>query len=84
MLKNIFWTGMLIALVLSMPVAIFSQEDRVVQVAIDMLKSQVHLPQGKEIKFSEKKESPIPDFYSVKLLIVGSTQDHLLERYLIK
>jgi len=35
-----------------------------------MLKSQVHLPQGTEIKFSEKKESPIPDFYSVKLLIV--------------
>ena len=70
MVKNIFWTGMLIAFVLSMPVAIFSQEDRVVQVAIDMLKSQVHLPQGTEIKFLEKKESPISDFYSVKLLIV--------------
>jgi len=70
MAKNIFWTGMLIALALTVPVAAFSQEDRVVQVAIDTFKSQVRLPQGIEIKFLEKKESPIPDFYSVKLLLV--------------
>jgi protein-disulfide isomerase len=70
MAKNIFWTGMLIALALSMPVVTFSQEDRMVQVAIDTFKSQVRLPQGTEIRFLEKKESPIPDFYSVKLLLV--------------
>jgi len=68
--KNIFWTGMLIALVLSGSVVTFSQEDRVVQVAIDTLKAQVRLPHGAEIKFLEKKESPVSDFYSVKLLIV--------------
>ena len=68
--KSIFWTGMLIFLVLSMPVAAFSQEDRIAQMAIDLFKSQVRLPQGAEIRFVEKKESPIPDFYSVKLLIV--------------
>jgi protein-disulfide isomerase len=68
--KNIFWTGMLIVLVLTVPVAAFSQEDRVVQAAIDTFKSQVRLPQGAEIRFLEKKESPVPDFYAVKLLVV--------------
>ena len=70
MAKNILRTGLLIALALSMPLAAFSQEDRVVRVAIDTFRSQVRLPQGAEIKFLEKKESPIPDFYAVKLLIV--------------
>ena len=70
MAKGIFWTGMLIVFALTMPVAAFSQEDQVAQVAIDMFKSQVRLPQGTEIKFLEKKESPIPDFYSIKLLLV--------------
>ena len=70
MAKNIFWAGMLIAIVLTMPVATFSQEDRVVQAAIDTFKAQVRLPGGTEIKFLEKKESPVSDFYAVKLLIV--------------
>jgi len=70
MAKNIFWMGMLIAIILTMPVTPFSQEDRIVQVAIDTFKSQVRLPTGAEIKFLEKKESPVPDFYAVKLLVV--------------
>jgi len=69
MAKSIFWTGMLIALVLTMPFASFSQEDRVAQAAIDTFKSYVRLPPGSEIKFLEKKESPIFDFYAVKLLV---------------
>jgi protein-disulfide isomerase len=69
MARNIFWTGMLIALALTVPVAAFCQEDRVAQVAIDTFKSHVRLPPGSEIKFLEKKESPISDFYAVKLLI---------------
>jgi protein-disulfide isomerase len=48
----------------------FSQEDRVVQVAIDTFKAQIRLPQGTEIKFIEKKVSPIPDLYSVRLLLI--------------
>jgi protein-disulfide isomerase len=39
-------------------------------VAIDTFKSHVRLPQGTEIKFLEKKESPVIDFYAVKLLIL--------------
>jgi len=68
--KTMFWTGMLIALVLWIPIVSFSQVDTAVQMAIDTFKSQVRLPPGTEIKFLEKKESPIPDFYAVKLLIV--------------
>ena len=70
MSKNIFWMRILIAIVLSMPVVTFSQEDRVVQAAIEIFKSQVRLPPGTDIKFIEKKESPIPDFFAVKLLII--------------
>jgi hypothetical protein len=69
MAKSILGTGMLIALALTVPVAAFCQEDRVAQVAIDTFKSHVRLPPGSEIKFLEKKESPILDFYAVKLLV---------------
>lgn len=48
----------------------FSQEDKIGDVAINTFRTQIRLPQGTEIKFLEKKESPIPDFYSVKLLLV--------------
>lgn len=70
MAKNIIFKGMLVALALSMPLAAFSQVDPAVQAAIDTFKSQVRLPPGAEIKFMEKKESPVSDFYAVKLLIV--------------
>jgi len=48
----------------------FSQEDKIAEVAIHTFRTQIRLPPGTEIKFLEKKESPIPDFYSVKLIIV--------------
>jgi protein-disulfide isomerase len=48
----------------------FSQEDNIGQVAIHTFRTQIRLPPGVEIKFLEKKESPIPDFYLVKLLLV--------------
>ena len=70
MAKNILSMMMLIALALTMPVVAYCQEDRVVQVAMDTFKSQVRLPPGAEIKFFEKKRSPVADFYSVKLLII--------------
>jgi protein-disulfide isomerase len=73
MLKKIFKIGIYLAFILlfnSGTVLSQSQEDKIGEVAINMFKSQVRLPQGAEIKFLEKKESPIPDFYSVKLLLV--------------
>ena len=70
MAKNIFWTGMLIFFTLTVPVQGFSQEDKIGEMAINTFRTQIRLPQGTDIKFLEKKESPIPDFYSVKLLLV--------------
>jgi protein-disulfide isomerase len=57
-------------LVLLLTALVFAQEDRVSDLAIQTFRSQVRLPQGTEIRLLEKKESPIPDFYSVKLLLV--------------
>ena len=48
----------------------FSEEDNIGAAAIDTFRSQVRLPQGTEIKFWEKKESPIPGLYSVKFLLL--------------
>ena len=59
---------MVLVLFLTAPVS--AQEDRVSDLAIQTFRTQIRLPQGTEIKFLEKKESPIPDFYSVKLLLV--------------
>jgi protein-disulfide isomerase len=42
-------------------------------VAIETFRTQFRLPPGAEVKFIEKKESPIPGFYSVKLSV--STQN---------
>ncbi len=68
--KKIFWTGMLIVFVLALSVPGFSEEDKIGEVAINTFRTQIRLPPGIEIRFLEKKESPISDFYSVKLLIV--------------
>ena len=71
MLKKILLSGMglvICALVLSSQG--FSQEDRVVQTAIETIKAQARLPQGTEVKFLEKKESQIPDFYTVKVFLL--------------
>jgi protein-disulfide isomerase len=59
---------MILVFLLTAPVS--AQEDRVSELAIQTFRTQIRLPQGTEVKFLEKKESPIPDFYSVKLLLV--------------
>jgi protein-disulfide isomerase len=52
-----------------------AQEDKIVQVAIETFKTQVRLPREAEVKFIEKKESPIPGFYSVKLSVLVPTRE---------
>jgi protein-disulfide isomerase len=59
---------MVIVLLLVAPAT--AQEDRVSDLAIQTFRSQVRLPQETEIRLLEKKESAIPDFYSVKLLLI--------------
>jgi protein-disulfide isomerase len=57
-------------LVLLLTALVSAQEDRVSDLAIQTFRSQIRLPQGTEIRLLEKKESPIPEFYSVKLLLI--------------
>jgi hypothetical protein len=52
----------------------FSQEDKIVYAAINMLNVQIRLPCIVGIKFLEKEQSPIPGFYAVKLSL--STPDN--------
>ena len=76
MLKNSLIGGICLLLpvfISSQPV--FSQEDSIGTAAINAFRGQVRLPQGTEIKFLEKKESPIPDLYAVKLLVVLSDKE---------
>lgn len=70
MIKFILKSGVVIIMVLTLIHIGLSEEDRVVKSALEIFKSHVRLPPGTEIKFLEKKESPIPDFFSMKLLLV--------------
>jgi len=46
------------------------RENRIVELAIETVKIQASLPEKAMVKFVEKRESLIPDFYVVKLAIV--------------
>ena len=71
MLKKIFWGGMGLLFWALFPSAQgFSQEDGIAQMAIETIKAQTRFPQGAEVKFLEKKEGQIPDFYAVKLFLL--------------
>jgi len=52
-----------------------SQGDEIARVAIETVKRQIRLPPGTEISFIEKKESQIPGFLSVKLILSSADKD---------
>ncbi len=52
-----------------------AQKDNIAQTAIDAVKGHMGLPPGVEIRFVEKKDSPVPGFYSVKLLLVTNDRE---------
>jgi protein-disulfide isomerase len=52
-----------------------AQEDKMVQTVIEIVRTQMRAPKGIEIKFVEKKESPIPGFYSVKLVALAPDKE---------
>lgn len=70
MWKKILQTVCLIFLSFSLTAQGFAQKDNIAQVAIDAVRAHMGLPPGVEIKFIEKKESPVPGFYAVKLSLV--------------
>ncbi len=47
-----------------------SRENHMVQLAIQTVKLQANLSDEVEVKLVDKRESPIPDFYTIKLLVV--------------
>jgi len=53
----------------------FSRENNMIQLAIETVRIQADLPEDAEVKFVEKRESSIPDFYAVKLLVIKADKE---------
>jgi hypothetical protein len=51
------------------------KENNIVQLAIQTVKIHADLSEEEEVKLIEKRESPIPDFYMVKLLVVRKDRE---------
>jgi protein-disulfide isomerase len=68
--KALFQVTCLIFLYFSLATQGFAQKDNIVQIAIDTVKAHMGLRPGVEIKFIEKKESPVPGFYSVRMVLL--------------
>jgi len=76
MFRNIlFATGCLISLFLFYAIPGFGQEDKVIKMAIEMAKVQMRIPKGMEVKFIEKKESPISGFDAIKLSVLAPDKE---------
>jgi protein-disulfide isomerase len=74
-MRRIHFAVFILVMVFLFVPPILSQEDKIVQTAIETFKAQIRIPPGSEIKFEEKKESPIPGFYSVKFLLSTIDKD---------
>jgi protein-disulfide isomerase len=48
----------------------FAQEERIARIAIETAKAHMRIPREMEVRFVEKKSSPLPGFYSVKLVVI--------------
>ena len=57
------------------------REKNIVQLAIQTVRIQADLPQEAEIKLVEKRESPLPGFYMVKLLVLSKDKEALIVAY---
>jgi len=73
--KTAFWVGCLFGMILFSPFQGFAQENKIVQVAIEYARSQYRVPKDVEIRYLEKKESQIPGFLAVKLLVLTSDRE---------
>ena len=51
------------------------KENNVVQLAIQAVRTQADLTEETEIKLVEKRESPLPGFYMVKLLVISKDKE---------
>jgi protein-disulfide isomerase len=53
----------------------FSQEDKIVRVAIETARTHMRIPREMEVRFVEKKKSPLPGFFSVKILVLAPDRE---------
>jgi protein-disulfide isomerase len=74
MVRHFFLIGICFLSLLFPPQGL-AQDDRIAQIAIDAVKTQMRIPKGMEVQFVEKKESLIPGFYSVKLLFLARDKE---------
>ena len=51
------------------------KERNIAQLAIQTVKIQADLPEEVEVRFVERRESPIPDFDMVKLLVIKKDRE---------
>ncbi len=79
-----FWIACLACVIFLPSTWVFAQEDKIVRVAVETVRTQMRVPKELGIKFLEKKESAIPGFFSVKLLIAAPDQDIPLVVYVDK
>ncbi len=63
----------LILILLSAPG--FAQEDKIVRVAIETARSHMRIPKEMEVRFVEKKKSPLAGFFSVKILVLAPDRE---------
>jgi len=52
-----------------------AQEDKIVRVAIETARAHMRIPKEMEVRFFEKKKSPLPGFYSVKILVLAPDRE---------
>ena len=53
----------------------YPQNDKMIKMIIETARVQMRIPKEMEVKFIEKKESPIPGFYSVKLSVLAPDRE---------
>jgi protein-disulfide isomerase len=82
--KILFGLTGLILLSLMVTAQSFSQEDKIVQAAIDLVRMQGRIPKEIQIQFVEKRESLIPDFYMVKLNLMFPDRENPVVIYVDK
>src|SRR4030042_3208850 len=53
----------------------FAQEDKIVRIAIETARAHMRIPKEMEVRFVEKKKSPLSGFYSVKILVLAPDRE---------
>jgi protein-disulfide isomerase len=75
MIRFVLISSVFLLTQLSAGADLFAQEDPIGRAAVEAIRNQMRVPKEMEIKFLEKQESAIPDFYAVKVVIVTADKE---------